>query len=72
MAHAYQAANRLLESWDQVCINTSSVAKQLLMEIFNYLRSSPSSEYMELSKETTCFSTNLIFGGGTEAYSQPC
>ena len=35
MAHAYQSANSLLKSENQVCIDTSRLAKQLSMKDFN-------------------------------------
>ena len=74
MTHAYQPANSLIESREQVCICTSRLAKQLFMKTLNSLRSSPPSEYRKLSKKTVFISVNLlVFGGGTsEAHSERC
>ena len=51
MTHAYQSVNSLLESENQICLDTSRLAIQLFMKSFNCLRSSPLSEYYFLKRK---------------------
>ena len=50
MDYTYQSANSLPQSGNQDFIHTSRLAKHLFIEIFNFWRLSPPSEYKELSK----------------------